>query len=59
MGALQVVPDCVLVFGGHPARGDEEVENEVHHQQEDYCVEYLDRVSTTIARESESLRLTM
>jgi hypothetical protein len=59
VGALEAVPDEVGLGGGHPAAGHEEVEDEVHGEEEDDDVEDLGGARGTMVRERESLRLTM
>lgn len=59
MHALQPIPHAVSLLHGHPARGHEQVEDEVHDEQEYDQVEDLHEGVGTMVMERLSLRLTM
>lgn len=58
MGPLQTVPDQVVLSRGSPAARHEQVEQEVHCEQQVDYVQDLGQGRTTMVRESESFRLT-
>ena len=59
MYSVQPIPNSVIILGGHPARCDEEVEDEVHGEQQNNEVEDLAMGVGTMVTERLSLRLTM
>jgi hypothetical protein len=59
MHTLQPIPNSVILLRGHPTRSHEEVEDEVHAQEQQHNIEDLSGNNTTMVIESTSLRLTM
>jgi hypothetical protein len=59
MHTPQPIPNGIILFQSHPARGDKEVENEIHGQQNYHQIEDLNEMINTIVMETLSLRLTM
>lgn len=59
MHSLKSIPHAVVLLEGHPAGGDEEIEDEIHGEEEDDDVEDLSGVRVTMVMERLSLRLTM
>lgn len=59
MHALQAIPHAISLLHSHPARRHEQVEDEIHHEQQYDQIEDLHEGVGTMVMERLSLRLTM